>query len=64
MAINPDQYYTAKDPELRVFGEPQTLAKWRSEGRGPAYIKMGSRVVYFGADLLAHRDANRVDTAA
>lgn len=38
-----------------------TLANWRSEGRtsGPAYVKVGAKVVYLVADLdawlLAHR---------
>lgn len=64
MTIEPNRYYTSKDPEMEVFGKPQTLAKWRSEGRGPAYIKMGSRVIYQGVDLLAYQDANRVENAA
>ena len=41
-----DKLYLAGDPALLVFGRPSTLAHWRSEGRGPAFIKLGSRVGY------------------
>ncbi len=45
--------YLAGDPALLVLGRPMTLAHWRSEGRGPNYIKLGSRVAYRGSDLNA-----------
>jgi excisionase family DNA binding protein len=31
----------------------QTLARWRCEGGGPAYVKMGTRVLYRRVDLDA-----------
>ena len=43
--------YLAGDPALLVLGRPSTLAHWRCEGRGPTYIKLGSRVAYRGVDL-------------
>ena len=43
--------YLAGDPALLVLGRPSTLAHWRSEGRGPAFIKLGARVAYRGSDL-------------
>ena len=43
--------YLAGDPALLVLGRPSTLAHWRSEGRGPAYVKLGARVGYRGSDL-------------
>ena len=46
-----EKLYLAGDPALLLFGRPSTLAHWRSEGRGPAYIKLGSRVAYRGSDL-------------
>lgn len=46
-----DMLYSADDPALLILGRPSTLAHWRSEGRGPAYIKMGRRVAYRGSDL-------------
>jgi len=30
---------------------PRTLQRWRGEGRGPAYRKVGKRVLYAQRDL-------------
>jgi hypothetical protein len=60
--IDPDVYYPPQADELRPVAAVQTLARWRHEGRGPPYIKSGSRVLYRGADVLAWLDANRVKT--
>ena len=46
-----DTLYLAGDPALLKLGRPSTLAHWRSEGRGPAFIKLGSRVAYRGLHL-------------
>jgi len=62
MVIHPDQYYPPDAPELRPLGAVQTLARWRHEGKGPAYSKSGSRVIYLGADALAYLKARRVET--
>lgn len=37
-----------------------TVRKWRFEGRGPVYVKMGRRVVYLTDDLRTYRDGCRV----
>ena len=55
-----DRLYFTNDPALLVLGRPSTLAHWRSEGRGPAYLKIGSRVAYRGADLNTWLDAQTV----
>ena len=52
-------YYTA-DPALLPIGRPSTLAPWRVAGRGPSYIKLGSRVAYSGAALNAWLEAQTV----
>lgn len=44
--FNATKLYLSDDAELKVLGSPSTLAHWRSEGRGPMYIKLGSRVAY------------------
>ena len=46
-----DKLYFAGDPALLQLGPPSTLAHWRSQRRGPAYIKVGRRVAYRGRDL-------------
>ena len=55
-----DTLYLAGDPALLKLGRPSTLAHWRSEGRGPAFIKLGSRVAYRGSDLNSWLDAQTV----
>jgi len=61
MTINPNDLYTPDAPELRALAAVQTLARWRHEGKGPAYMKSGSRVVYRGSDVLSWLDARRVE---
>ena len=46
-----NKLYLTSDKALLVLGRPSTLSHWRSECRGPAFIKLGSRVAYRGADL-------------
>ena len=58
--IKPDNYYTPNDPEMRIIGAVQTLARWRCEGKDLAYIKSGSRVLYRGSDVLDFLNRNRV----
>ena len=43
--------YPANDPALTAIAPYSTMAHWRCEGKGPAYIKVGPRVMYSGADL-------------
>ena len=38
---------------------PGYLRKLRSEGRGPAYVKLGRRVAYLPSDLKRYIDSNR-----
>lgn len=38
--------------------ELRTLENWRSQGRGPRYIKVGSRVRYRVADLIDYIELN------
>jgi hypothetical protein len=38
---------------------PQTLNRWRVEGFGPHFLKLGARVLYDQRDLDRWLDANR-----
>jgi len=42
---------------------PRTLNNWRSQKRGPTYVKMGERVVYRRSDLEAYMAACEVGGA-
>ena len=55
-----DKLYLAGDSELATLGAPSTLASWRSEGQGPAFIKLGGRVAYSGRDLNAWIESRTV----
>ena len=59
-----DKLYQTDDPALLALGRPQTLAHWRSQGRGPTYVKVGGRVVYRGADLNAWLALHTIRPAA
>jgi len=52
--------YTLGDPELDLFGSREKLAQWRHRNFGPAYIKLGKKVIYRGVDLNAWAEAQRV----
>ena len=38
---------------------PRTLERWRLQGRGPKYVKLGRRVVYYQSDLDEWRKRQR-----
>jgi len=56
--------YVLGDPELDLIGSREKLAQWRHRGVGPAYFKLGKKVIYRGVDLNAWAEAQRVDPAA
>ena len=60
-----DALYLTNDEALKKLGTYSTLAHWRCEGVGPAYIKIGLKTVaYRGADLNAWLTRRRVQTEA
>lgn len=53
--------YVLGDPELDIIGDRNKLAQYRHKGIGPAYYKLGRKIIYHGGDLNAWVEANRVD---
>jgi excisionase family DNA binding protein len=53
------QLYSTKQAADLLGIKEQTLTAWRHYGRGPAFIKIGNRVLYRAEDLKAFTDANR-----
>lgn len=53
--------YVLGDPELEVIGPREKLAQWRHKGTGPAFYRLGRKIVYRGEDLNAWADAQRVE---
>ena len=59
-----DRNYVLGDSELDLIGDRDKLAQWRHKGMGPAFYRLGRKIIYRGADLNAWTDARRVDTSA
>lgn len=59
-----DRNYVLGDCELNLIGDRDKLAQWRHKGFGPAYYKLGRKVIYRGCDLNAWAEANRFDPAS
>ena len=53
--------YVLGDPELDIIGDREKLAQWRHKGIGPAFYRLGRKIVYRGEDLNAWAEANRVE---
>jgi hypothetical protein len=47
-----DRCYVLGDTEPELLGDRDKLAQWRHKGVGPAYYKIGRKVVYRGSDLI------------
>jgi len=56
--------YTLGDPELDLIGPREKLAQWRHRNTGPAFYKIGKKVVYRGVDLNTWAEAQRVEPSA
>ncbi len=54
--IQPDALYGEDETAALLDVKPRTLEYWRQTGKGPKYVRLGSRkyVKYFGAHLLDH----------
>ena len=53
--------YVLGDDELNIIGDRDKLAQWRHKGMGPAFYKLGRKIIYRGADLNAWAEAQRVE---
>ncbi|MEV8468646.1 MerR family transcriptional regulator [Fluviibacterium sp. DFM31] len=43
--------YVLGDPELNLIGNRDKLAQWRHKNIGPAYYRLGRKIIYRGSDL-------------
>ncbi|WP_298845025.1 MerR family transcriptional regulator [uncultured Roseobacter sp.] len=59
-----DRNYVLGDPELEILGDRQKLARWRHMNVGPAYYKLGRKIIYRGFDLNVWAAKNRQDPNA
>jgi predicted DNA-binding transcriptional regulator AlpA len=57
--------YLAQGEAVAFLGlSPRTLERFRSEGRGPTFLKLGRRVLYTRADLVRWAEAQRRSSTA
>lgn len=59
--FDPTRTYALGDPELEIIGDRAKLAQWRHKRIGPAYYRLGRKILYRGADLNAWAEENRID---
>ena len=52
-STNPD-FYTARELSKRWKTSEKTLERWRMEGTGPVYFKIGGRVLYGAKQVQSH----------
>lgn len=56
-ATTPRLALTSADAAAAIGIDPGTLRNWRSQGRGPAYVRIsGNKILYRVADLEAWLD--------
>jgi len=48
-----DRNYVLGDGELSLIGDSNKLAQWRHKRMGPAFYKLGRKIIYRGVDLNA-----------
>jgi len=53
--------YVLGDPELDLIGDRDKLAQWRHKSVGPAFYRLGRKIIYRGADLNTWAEASRID---
>jgi hypothetical protein len=56
-----DRNYVLGDDELNIIGDRDKLGQWRHKMKGPAFYRLGRKIVYRGSDLNAWVAASRVD---
>ncbi len=53
--------YVLGDAELNLIGDREKLAQWRHKNKGPAYYRLGRKIIYRGIDLNAWVEARRIE---
>ena len=56
-----DRNYVLGDSELELLGDRDKLAQWRHKRMGPAFYRLGRKIIYRGSDLNAWAEGSRVD---
>jgi hypothetical protein len=63
--MEPNEILTEAEAAKKIVDlKPQTLAKWRLRGKGPAYLKLGGKIRYRKTDIETWMQLCRIDPAA
>jgi len=63
LPVDEDHLIPARDLPLYTAVARQTHARWRHEGVGPSYVRLGGRVFYRAGDIRAWiREHIRINT--
>lgn len=54
-----EKYFSTKQLAKHIKTSPRTLERWRMEGQGPEYYKLGRKVIYKSDDIIAYLEANK-----
>jgi excisionase family DNA binding protein len=61
MPTDPDALLT-EDEAAELYGlSPRTFQAWRTENRGPPYVRLGRAIRYRRSALVKHLDENSQD---
>ena len=61
MFFEQQKSYQPNDLEMRQIATADRLAQWRHYGKGPAYFKLGNKVISRGEELNDWVSARRVE---
>jgi predicted DNA-binding transcriptional regulator AlpA len=56
-ALTMDEHLDENQLAKRLSLSPRTIQRWRQDGKGPPYLKLGRRIVYRLPDILAWEQA-------
>lgn len=59
LSLSPGSLLTQAEIALICRVQPETVKKWRSQGKGPRWIPMGRSVLYTAGDFAEWLEARR-----
>ena len=54
-----EEYFNTKEVAKYMKISPRTIERWRTEGQGPEYHKVGRKVIYNVSDINAYLASNK-----
>lgn len=60
LKTRPELLPPAETAKVIGVAGPNVLAVWRCEGRGPSYVRVGTKIMYDMADIVAWLDSRKV----